>query len=457
MSEFENSFDNEQVPSEDASDNKDFDEVSSDSQQVADDSLDINLDNSSDEFDDGVKAQRILIPEETKPSVSLPNKGLRVFCCLLAVVIILSGCMLGGYFLGKNDSLIDTDGDKGAEITLQDRPSDTSSMTAAKVYSEVADSIVGILVYNDDGDMGEASGVIFSDNGYIITNDHIYSEIPSAKFKVFLSDGNEYNAYYVAGDTRSDLAVLKLSDNVKLSVPEFGDSTKVVSGEEVCAIGCPNGYSSRSTITTGIISVPKVRKSITTSYTSNFIQTDTAINPGNSGGALVNMYGQVIGITSSKIANTAYEGVGYAIPTKTVKKIAESLIEHGNVKNRAKLGITYYFYNKALAEIADMDSCGLLVEEVSQDSSLYGQLSKGDLIVRVNDKLIYDDAIILDTLEECNSGDTILLTVIKSTGETVNLNAELLNDEGSSSYVNSVGNENKNEQNGGSFDWPEGY
>ncbi len=416
-----------------------------------------NVDTPSDSLEDVVTAERVTIPEEQSPSAKVPNKGLKLFCILLALVIALSVCTLGGYFLGKFGNSVGLGSSDSAGITLEDRPTDGSFMTASAVYDKVAASVVGILVYSDEGDMGEASGVVFSDNGYIVTNDHIYSEIPSAKFKVFLNDGNEYNAYYVAGDTRSDLAVLKISENVRLSVPEFGDSTKLLSGEEVCAIGCPNGYSSKSTITTGIVSVPKVRKSITTSYTSNFIQTDTAINPGNSGGALVNMYGQIVGITSSKIADTAYEGVGYAIPTKTVKKIVESLIEHGNVKNRARLGITYYFYNKALAEIGGLDSCGLLVEEVSQDSALYGQLEKGDMIVRVNDILIYDDAIILDTLEECNAGDTILLTVLKSTGETVNLNAVLLNDEGSSSYVNSSGESDENNQNGGSFDWPEGY
>ena len=445
-----NSENLEDVADNTCENNINCDRVSQDSDTITDnfEDEDINID---------VSAQRIGINDKYTPSTKIPNKGLRLFCILLAAVIVLSGFSLGGYYFGKYSSRQRADSSDAGNLDLEQKPENSNTMSASAVYSKVVSSVVGILIYNDDEKMGEASGVVYSENGYIITNDHIYSEIPAAKFKVFLNDGNEYSATYIAGDTRSDLAILKITENVKLTVPSFGDSSAVISGESVCAIGCPNGYSSKATITTGIVSVPKVRKSITTSYTSNFIQTDTAINPGNSGGALVNMYGQIIGITSSKIADTAYEGVGYAIPTKTVKKIVESLIENGNVKNRAKLGISYYFYNRAIAEIGDLQSCGLLVSEVSVDSDLHGKLEKGDIITRVNDILIYDDAIILDILEECNAGDSILLTVIKSTGETVNLNAVLLNDEGSSSYVNAGSVSNPDDNKGGSFNWPEGY
>lgn len=406
-----------------------------------------------------ITAQKINIPEENKPAEKVPNKGLRVFCFLLASVMVLSCFSLGGYFIGRHTALSSTSSKSGtvSSLEFESRPADAAASDITKVYDSVADSVVGILIYNDSGKSGEASGVVYSKDGYIITNDHIYSEIPSAKFKVFLNDGSEYDAHYVAGDTRSDLAVLKISSSVSLTVPTFGNSDEVVTGEAVCAIGCPNGYSARSTVTSGIVSVPKVRMSITTSYSSNFIQTDTAINPGNSGGALVNMYGQIIGITSSKISGTAYEGVGFAIPSATVKKVAESLIENGNVKNRARLGISYYFYNSAMAELNDMPSCGLLVGEVASESDLYGTLREGDMITRVNDIELTDDAIILDILEGLEPGNTILLTVIRESGETVNLSAVLLADEGSSSYVNSESSSDSSQESGGSFDWPEGY
>ena len=389
---------------------------------------------SEDVFEQDVTAQKIIIPEKTKTDKNSKNKGIKVFCLLLAFVFLLSIFCYIGYSIGrlgfnnKNNPL-------PQGITLHSKPTDSSGLSVWQIYETIADSVVGILVYNDDGMTGEASGVIYSEDGLILTNDHIYSSIPSAKFKIFLSDGTEYNAYYLAGDTRSDLAVLKIDADVKLKVAKFGNSEDIVAGESVCVIGRPNGYNSNSTITLGIVSCEKVRMSVTSSYSSNFIQTDAAINPGNSGGALVNSYGQIIGITSCKIVSDNYEGVGYAIPTKTVQKVADSLIKNGNVKNRAKLGISYYSLNSAEAEINGLLSCGLLVDEVSTESSLFSKLERGDIITHINDIKITDDSVMLDMLEEFSPGDSIKLSVLKSSGKTEVLSAKLLNDEGSSSYV----------------------
>ncbi len=402
-----------------------------------------------------VEAQKVnlITPAETKHK---PGKGLKAFCFALAATIILSCFSFGGYYLGKNDIFSSKSKDTIIDTNLEKKPSNSNTASTSEIYNKVAPSVVGILVYNSKGDVSEASGVIYSKDGYIVTNDHIYSAVSSAKFKVYTSDGKIYDASYVAGDTRSDLAVLKINENVVLSPSEFGDSDDVISGERVCAIGYPNGHSDVSTITTGIVSTPRVRASISSSYSSNFIQTDTAINPGNSGGALVNEYGQTIGIVSSKITGTDYEGVGFAIPSRTVKKITESLIANGNVKDRAKLGISYYFYNSVMADLSKLASEGLLVKEVSSDSDLYNKLSEGDIITRVNDIAISDDAIILDLLEECKPGDTILLTVIKKSGETTTLTAKLLADEGSSSYINEASSDKENEHNK-DFNFPEGY
>ena len=407
-------------------------------------------------LDDNFSAEKINIPE-IAPHAKPTNQGIKVFCVILAIVFGLTCCSVGGYFVGKNSSQIIFGENSSTSLDLQDRPTTNKTYSAEQVYGAICESVVGILVYNNKGDMGEASGIVYSSDGYIVTNDHIYASIPSAKFKIFTSDGKEYDAYYVAGDTRSDLAVLKISDKVSLKPVTLGNSDQIITGEEVCAVGCPNGYSRKSTITCGIVSVPKVRQSITSSYSSNFIQTDTAINPGNSGGALVNMHGQVIGVTSSKISGTAYEGVGYAIPSKTVKKVAESLIEHGNVKDRVRLGISYVFYNNAMAELYDLQSCGLVVEEVTEDSDLYGRIGKNDIITRVNDIEITDDAIILDILEELTPNDTIMLTVVRQSGAVENISAKLLADEGSTSYISSGSAQSENTNPSGDFNFPEGY
>lgn len=411
----------------------------------------------ADENDEIFTSEKINIPEIKPIEEKVTNKGLRVFCIILVAVILFTGATVSGYFIGKYNAAMPEKG-TAPEIQLEGKPDADEIMAASNIYNSVCDSVVGILVYNEKGEMGEASGVVYSEDGYIVTNDHIYSSVPMAKFKVFTNDNKEYDAYFVAGDTRSDLAVLKISDTVSLSKATFGNSDEVISGETVYAIGCPNGYSDSSTITGGMVSVPKTRQAITSNYSSNFIQTDTAIKPGNSGGALVNVYGQVIGVTSSKISSTSYEGVGYAIPSKTVKKIVESLIANGNVKDRAKLGISYVFYNSAMAELNKLSSHGLVVAEVSEESPLFKKLEEGDIITRVNDIPINDDSVILDILEEQKPGDVILLTVEKKSGGVENISVKLLSDTGSSSYVNSNGDiTEKLPTNPGDFNFPEGY
>lgn len=401
-------------------------------------------------------SQAINIPI-TAPEERVSNKGIKIFCGVLALIILLTGSSFFGYYIGKNTGTKNYFKDN--ELVLNSKPVNTEQSTLEEIYTNNVESVVGILAYNSQGQMSEASGVVYTEDGYIITNDHIYSGIPSARFKIYDASGSEYNAVYVAGDTRSDLAVLKITDKVKLKPAVFGNSDEVLFGESVCAIGCPNGYSAKAIITAGIVSVPKVRQSITSSYSCNFIQTDTPINPGNSGGALFNMYGQVIGITSSKIASTSYEGIGYAIPSVTVNKVVESLIKNGRVVNRARLGVSYTFYNSALSEINKLADHGLLIAEVSIDSDLNGKVAKNDIITKVNDIEISDDAIILDIIEESKPGDTLFLTIVTSKGNTINVSAKLLEDEGSTSYTDKItdSSNNSSHHNNGIFDFPEGY
>ena len=401
--------------------------------------------NKNEEFNiDNLTPQTINMPETSNSYFDSDNqKGLKYFCIALTAVVILSCFTAGGYFLGVNKSNNETLY-SATELELVNKPTDSSSLTPAGVYKEYAKTIVGILVYNSNGDVGQASGVVYSKDGYIVTNDHIYSSVPAAKFKVYTEDGNEYNAVYVAGDTRSDLAIIKITDSVSLTPAIFGDSEQVITGESVCAIGKPNGYNLKSTLTSGTVSVTKVRQSITSSYSTNFIQTDTPINPGNSGGGLFNMYGQIIGITSSKITGAAYEGLGFAIPSRSVKRIVESLIENGNVKDRARLGVSYRFYNSAEAEIMKLKASGLQIVEVNIESDLNGKIAAGDIITKVNDKIIDDDAVILDIIEESRPGDSLSFTVVTADGSSKVVSAVLLADEGSSSYSSELKAESNN-------------
>ncbi len=366
------------------------------------------------------------------------SKGLKVFSLIMAAVIVLTSVSIVGYFLGRNS--IDTSLSAAAEVDLESRPKDTDQMTEAQVYEQVNKSIVGIVVYNSSGTGSQASGIVYSEDGYIITNDHIYAEVPSPKFKIYTYDGKEYTAEYVAGDKISDLAVLKI-EGADLTPATFGNSDEIFYGEHVVAIGRPYDATDASSITCGIISAVSRRVQTTSSYSSRLIQTDSTINPGSSGGALVNMYGQVIGVTSSKLASVEYEAVGYAIPTTTMKRIAEELIRNKKVVSRAKLGITYTALDSITAEIEGYEFVGLLISEVDEESGLYGKAQKGDIITRINGIEITDDEIVLDIIEQKSAGDTVSITLVTSDRATKTFDVELKANVSESSYIESQSNE----------------
>ncbi len=383
------------------------------------------------------------------------SRGFKLFCLIMAVVIVLSGTCLTGYFIGKGSVSSGSYGQK-IDLDLASRPKDADSLSAAQVYNKVNPCIVGIVIYNKSGAASQASGVIYTEDGYIITNDHIYSEVPAAKFKIYTHDGKEYDAKYVAGDKVSDLAVLKI-DNKKFTPAQFGNSDQLICGEDVVAIGRPSNAKKSSSITMGIISATDRRVTTTTNYSSRLIQTDSAINPGSSGGALVNMYGQVIGITSSKLASTEYDAVGYAIPTTIMKRIVTELIEKGKVVSRAKLGITYTAIDSVTAEVSDYKYTGLYVASVAEDSDLYTKVSEGDIITQINGIDVTSDSIVLDIIEQSRAGDKITVTVVTKNGANKTLQAVLRANVSESSYSEiEKPQQSTPNNNGGAFDFPFG-
>jgi len=399
-----------------------------------------------------------VVPQAKKEPMS---KGLRVFCGIMAFVILLTCSCATGYFFGK--SSISIKGNKSISLDLSSKPKNTDESTACEIYEKLNKSIVGIEVYNDLGDLAEATGVVYSKDGYIVTNDHIYSEIAAPKFKIYDYEGKEYDAEYVAGDTVSDLALLKAKSG-SFAVPEFGDSSELICGENVVAIGRPSDARANSSITKGIISLPKRRMATTSSYTATLIQTDSAINPGSSGGALVNMYGQVIGITSAKLAGVNYDDMGFAIPTVTMKRVVSQLAEKGKVENRAKLGITYTEITSVTAAVNKTNTTGLYIASVSDDSDLAGKVNKGDIITHVGGVEITNSEILLDVIEQSYAGDKITLTIVDSNGNSKDYTVKLKANIGESSYHLNSTEQNSNNQNGnkggnssnGTFNFPDG-
>lgn len=363
------------------------------------------------------------------------NDGLKLFLIILSALLALAIVVSGGYFAVQH-----TKKGQGTALNtpLADKPGNTERSAAQEVYGNNAPSVVGILVYNASGKASpaQASGVVYTNDGYIVTNDHIYSGIATPKFKICTSDGKIYDAKYIAGDTRSDLAVLK-TDAPGLRKAAFAKTESLLVGESVIAIGYPAGIYEKSIMTSGTISsVGRRITSSSTSYSIRLIQTDTAINPGNSGGALLNMYGQVVGITSSKIVGESYDRIGFAIPADTVVKIADSLINHGHVEGRARLGITYTAIDLVSAEVNNCPS-GLRVASVSEESDLHGKnIAEGDIITHINDTEITNSIVALDIIDNSKPKDVIQLTVYKPQSKTsVTVSATMLNDAGTSSYT----------------------
>ncbi len=434
-----------------------------------------------------IEEQEIVIEQETANTTQIPvnneqiedfvkitpietvsekqnKKGFKIFALLIIFALILTVVASLGYYAGKNAVSISP---KNPSLNLAAKPENNEKLSAEQVYEELNKSVVGIAVYDKEGIKGYASGVVYSEDGYIITNDHIYMETPSAKFKIYSYDGNIYEAKFVAGDTRSDLAVLKV-DASGFYPATFGNSDELKFGEEVFAIGRPNDATASSSITGGYISFLNRRVANTTSYSSKLIQTDSAINPGSSGGALVNAYGQVVGITSSKLVGDEYEGVGYAIPTTTVKFVVEELINNGTVTSRAKLGVSYTEIDSVTAEINGSNISGLKLAEINAESPLYGKASEGDIITGVNDIKILKGETILEIIEAAKPGDKVILTIYSAVSKTSkNIEVELLRAESTSSYEyeslkdnNSKDNDSKDENsknNNGTFDFPFGY
>lgn len=388
-----------------------------------------------------------VIYEAPKPE-KIKNKGLRVFASILVLVLVAAVSASAGYIASdykhSSSNNVTSSQNKAPKIELAEKPSEKTS-NYTDIANKVNPSIVSIMVYNSSSaEYGLASGVVYSKEGYIVTNDHIYDSVPNAKFLIRFSDGTEVKADYIAGDVRSDLAVLKLTEKVKSLKPAtFGNSDEVELGEEVLALGYPSQYGDSVTLTKGIVSAPKRRVSnTTTNYASTFIQTDATINPGNSGGALCNLYGQVIGITSSKLAGDEYDAVSYAIPTTTMKKVVSALIADGSVSYRAKLGITYSEIGTVTAEMNKVPK-GVYIGTISTDSGLYNKgFGEGDIITHVNGKEISTGEVLLDVIDSSVAGDSIELTIYKTskkTSETVDV--KLGQDKGSSSYTTE---ENKN-------------
>ncbi len=244
---------------------------------------------------------------------------------------------------------------------------------------------------------GSGSGVIYSIDGYIITNNHVVAF--ADKIVVTDSEGNKFDAEKIGTDESTDLAVIKIVGAKNLVPIKIGDSEIVQVGEWVLAVGNPFGYLS-STVTAGIVSAKGRKLDIIKGEKAieEFIQTDAAINPGNSGGALVNLKGELIGINTAIATPTGtFAGYSFAIPTKIVKRVVKDIIEKGGNIERTSLGVGGYDVTEEIVKEYNLqikNNKGFYIEEVEKKSAAQlGGLLPGDVIVSINGNVVgnYDD------------------------------------------------------------------
>lgn len=379
--------------------------------------------------------------KQPKPKKHGSKFGLK----LLAVVLccaITSAAALGVFVAMIQNGIINvqpSEASSNAAFTISrvvngDTSSDTSAssdgtvsaMSDQDIAAKLTPSVVCIQNYQVTQNYGfmqtdtsdssvspasEGSGIIMSEDGYIITNAHVVEGATS--LKVMTSDGETYEAQLIGSDTVTDLAVVKI-DATGLTAAEFGSSKDLRVADKVMAIGNPGGHELSSSVTIGYVSaLNRAIANNTTGYTMEYIQTDAAINPGNSGGALINEYGQVVGINSAKISATGYEGLGFAIPIDTAQPIISDLIQYGYVKDRAVLGISGQFIDSMTGRFYGLPQ-GEYVAQLNSSEAQASGLQVGDVITAIDGQQLDSESTLRSAILSKKPGDTVTLQVYRS-------------------------------------------
>ncbi len=384
------------------------------------------------EFEIGQDPEQSLYTEKIKKTKK--KKQRRRFLAAMLVMTLLNLALFAGAFvLGTNYGAKGKFGSSKQELIAKLRDDgDAKAVETAhtgeelettEIAKKVGPAVVGITSVSQ-GQMSifggytesnaEGSGIILSEDGYIVTNNHVVEN--SASVTVTLNTGSEYDAKVIGADAQTDLAVIKIEPKEELTVAVLGDSNKLEVGERVVAIGNPMGLEFFGSVTQGIVSA--VNRSISIdNRTMNLIQTDAAINSGNSGGALINAYGEVIGINSVKVASSGIEGMSFAIPISEANPIISDLLEYGYVKGRPVIGITTRDVTAYMAQAYSWPQ-GAQVMGVSSDAAREAGLQQGDIIVSVAGKKISTAEELNMIKDQYKPGDTLKLEVYKyATGQ----------------------------------------
>lgn len=383
-------------------------------------------------------------PVAPAPAQKKKKKGTAgkvIFCILICISIIFSSIAIGVSMGTKNnnDNAIATDSNdqtqansilgSGADPDVEDSPisyseySGKGAMSSEQIYEAVKDINVGVLVFAQNQSAGEGSGIIVGVDEtkkytYILTAAHVIAD-KGISVKIQFSDSSECDAEIVGCDTKTDVGVLRV-EKTGYKAATFGNSDNLKVGQKVYAIGNPGGTEFFGSFTSGMISaIDRPVPTTNSSYDLPCIQHNAAINPGNSGGALVNEYGQVIGLNSSKISSTEYEGMGFSVPSETVLNVYEHIVKYGYVKNRPMLGITYlpvsedYSYS-AIAWKNNLPYGSIVIATINENSDFVNHDVKvGDMIIAVDGKEMETTDVLLEKIENAKVGDKLKLTICR--------------------------------------------
>ncbi len=416
-------------------------------------------------------------PEAPKSKSRGKKKGLIIAVAIVLACVVLSMGIIAGTIAGGSKG--DNTTHKGDDSTLDliegvinddeddddDDVKDGEALSAKDVYKKVHESSVGILVYSKGHQqvVSEGTGIVMGTNGnktatYIITCAHVI-DAKNPKITVQTADGTKYDGFVVGADAKTDIGVVRVN-STNLKAVDFADSSNVEVGDTVYAIGNPGGTQFFGSFTNGMVSAIGRPVNSPVGYEVACIQHTAPINPGNSGGALVNEYGQVIGINSSKIASTDYEGMGFAVPSATVKEIVDQLIAKGVVTNRPALGVKVALSSQSqmysiVVQANKLPIGSVIIDTIMDGSDLNNKGVKvGDMIIKVNGKDMTNHDVLLDVIEKSKVGDTITLTICRVDSNynisTFDVKVKLVDDSTISEPVE------ENNENDYDFDFPFG-
>jgi len=377
-----------------------------------------------------------------KPKVKkIKNRGYIFSAVISSVITAVICCSLFALFMwsmnlqnnesSKNDNETTEGGvstsQTSGKIAMISPTADEKALSVPEIYSKVSPAVVSVLCTKGSGyskSASSGSGVILTEDGYIVTNNHVIEEADTIVVKTIA--GQSFEAELIGADQRSDLAVLKVSSKQKLPVAELGDSTVLKVGDLAVAIGNPLQEELVSTLTVGYISAID-RTMVLDGRQMTMLQTDAAINPGNSGGALIDTYGRVIGITTAKTTGYDIEGIGFAIPMGEAVPVIEAIMENGYVAGRPLVGITAADITEEISKANNLP-VGVYVDSVINGGAAdLGGIKKGDVIIKFDGQEVKSVDKINAIRDTHSVGDKIEVVVVRN-GAEVTCTIELQED-----------------------------